>query len=144
MLLLTRGFFLPWIWRWHIPPKCQFSQDRHGATSLKTAFFIVTTMKTLNPSCTDSLEVIPWDTSTRTLFWLSSHFSAEWLWVHHYLLWQSVPSWGTRQPRSIVWTTHSWADFISEESKGFVAQLNSHQSNGSETTQPTHSHYLLP
>jgi hypothetical protein len=32
--------FLPWRWRRYIPPKYRFTQDLHGATSQKTAFFI--------------------------------------------------------------------------------------------------------
>jgi hypothetical protein len=32
--------FLPWRWRQYIPPKCRFTQELHGATSQKTAFFI--------------------------------------------------------------------------------------------------------
>jgi hypothetical protein len=38
--------FLPWRWRWHVPPKRLFI---HGVTSKKTAFFIVTAVKTSNP-----------------------------------------------------------------------------------------------
>jgi hypothetical protein len=34
--------FLPWRWRRYIPPKRRLIQDLHGATSQKTAFFIVT------------------------------------------------------------------------------------------------------
>jgi hypothetical protein len=33
-----------------IPPKCWFSQEPHGVTSQKTAFFIVSTIKTSNPT----------------------------------------------------------------------------------------------
>jgi hypothetical protein len=40
--------FLPWIWRRYVPPKRRFTQDLHGATSQKTAFFIVTSVKTPN------------------------------------------------------------------------------------------------
>jgi hypothetical protein len=40
--------FLPWRWRWYDPLKHQFTQDLHGATSLKMAFFIVTAVKTSN------------------------------------------------------------------------------------------------
>jgi hypothetical protein len=32
----------------YVPPKRQFTQDLHGATTQKTAFFIVTPMKTSN------------------------------------------------------------------------------------------------
>jgi hypothetical protein len=35
-------------WRRYVPPKRRFTQDRHGATSTKTTFFIVTTVKTSN------------------------------------------------------------------------------------------------
>jgi hypothetical protein len=32
----------------YVPPKRRFTQDLHGATSQKTAFFIVTAVKTSN------------------------------------------------------------------------------------------------
>jgi hypothetical protein len=35
-------------WRRYVPLKRRFTQDRHGTTSQKTAFFIVTAMKTSN------------------------------------------------------------------------------------------------
>jgi hypothetical protein len=35
-------------WWWHVPPRRPFSTDVHGATSQKTALFIVTAMKTSN------------------------------------------------------------------------------------------------
>jgi hypothetical protein len=38
--------FLPWIWRWYIPPKRRFTQDLHGAVSQKKVFSIVTYVKT--------------------------------------------------------------------------------------------------
>jgi hypothetical protein len=37
-----------WRWRREIPPKRRFLQDPHGVTSQKTAFFIVTAVKTSN------------------------------------------------------------------------------------------------
>jgi hypothetical protein len=40
--------FLHWRWRRYVPPKRRFTQDLHGATSQKTAFFIVTAVKTSN------------------------------------------------------------------------------------------------
>jgi hypothetical protein len=40
--------FLPWRWRRYVPPKRRFTQDKHDATSKKTAFFIVTAVKTSN------------------------------------------------------------------------------------------------
>jgi hypothetical protein len=40
--------FLLWWWRRYVPPKRRFIQDLHGATSQKTAFFIVTAAKTWN------------------------------------------------------------------------------------------------
>jgi hypothetical protein len=40
--------FQPWRWRRYVPPKRRFTQDPHGATSQKTAFFIVTAVKTSN------------------------------------------------------------------------------------------------
>jgi hypothetical protein len=42
--------FLPWRWRWYVPPKRRFTQDLHCATSQKTAFFIGTAVKTSNPT----------------------------------------------------------------------------------------------
>jgi hypothetical protein len=39
---------LPWRWRRYDPPKRRFTQKLHGATSQKTAFFIVITVKTSN------------------------------------------------------------------------------------------------
>jgi hypothetical protein len=38
--------FLPRKWRRYLPPKRRFIQDLHGATPQKTAFFIVTVVKT--------------------------------------------------------------------------------------------------
>jgi hypothetical protein len=40
--------FLPWRWKRYVPPKRWFTQNLHGATSQKTAFFIVTAVKTSN------------------------------------------------------------------------------------------------
>jgi hypothetical protein len=50
MLLFAHAFFLPWRWRRHYPPKRRFLQNPHDATSKKTAFFIVTAVKTWNPT----------------------------------------------------------------------------------------------
>jgi hypothetical protein len=47
--------FLPWRWRWHIPSKRRFTQDLHGATPQKMAFFIVTAVKTSNHTLGDQL-----------------------------------------------------------------------------------------
>jgi hypothetical protein len=45
-------FFLPWRWRRYDPPKRLFNRPHlHGATPQKTAFFIVTAVKTSNPTC---------------------------------------------------------------------------------------------
>jgi hypothetical protein len=40
--------FVPRRWRRFVPPKRRFTQDVHGATSQKTAFFMVTAVKTSN------------------------------------------------------------------------------------------------
>jgi hypothetical protein len=40
--------FLSWRCRRYVPPKRRFTQDLHGATSQKAAFFIVTAMKSSN------------------------------------------------------------------------------------------------
>jgi hypothetical protein len=37
-----------WRWRRYVPPKRWFTQNLHGATSKKTAFFMITAMKTSN------------------------------------------------------------------------------------------------
>jgi hypothetical protein len=42
---------LPCRWRRYIPPKSRFTQDLHSSTSQKTAFFIVTAVKTSNRTC---------------------------------------------------------------------------------------------
>jgi hypothetical protein len=47
--LVSRSrIFLPWRWRRYLPPKHRFTQDLQGATSQKTAFFIVTAVETSN------------------------------------------------------------------------------------------------
>jgi hypothetical protein len=40
--------YLPWRWRRYVPPKHRLTQDLHGATSQKMAFFIVTAVRNLN------------------------------------------------------------------------------------------------
>jgi hypothetical protein len=47
-LFLAHQFLLPWWWRRYVPPKHRFLQESHGVTSQKTAFFIVTAVKTSN------------------------------------------------------------------------------------------------
>jgi hypothetical protein len=47
-LVPSSRIFLPLRWRRYIPPKLQFTQDLHGATYQKVAFFIVTAVKTSN------------------------------------------------------------------------------------------------
>jgi hypothetical protein len=52
LTLVTRSrIFLPRRWRRYVPLKRRFTQDLHGATSQKTAFFIVTAVKTSNLTC---------------------------------------------------------------------------------------------
>jgi hypothetical protein len=41
-------FFLPWRWRRYVPLKRRLTPYLHGATSQKTAFFVVTAVKTSN------------------------------------------------------------------------------------------------
>jgi hypothetical protein len=48
MFLYVEATHRHWRWRRYVPPKRRFTQDLHGATSQKTAFFIVTTVKTSN------------------------------------------------------------------------------------------------
>jgi hypothetical protein len=45
--------FLPWRWRQYVPPKRRFTQVLHGATFRKTAFFIVTAVKSSNLTYSD-------------------------------------------------------------------------------------------
>jgi hypothetical protein len=47
-LVLRSRIFLPRRWRRYVPPKRRFTEDLQGATSQKTAFFIVTDVKTSN------------------------------------------------------------------------------------------------
>jgi hypothetical protein len=48
-LVLRSRIFLPWRWRRYVPPKRRFNPlDLHSAASQKTAFFIVTAVKTSN------------------------------------------------------------------------------------------------
>jgi hypothetical protein len=47
---LVHLFLSPWWWR-YVPPKSRFVQEPHGVTSQKTAFFMVTAVKTSNLSC---------------------------------------------------------------------------------------------
>jgi hypothetical protein len=46
--LIFLFFLLPWRWRWYVPPKRRLTPHLHGATSQKTALFIVTAVKTSN------------------------------------------------------------------------------------------------
>jgi hypothetical protein len=48
--LLSSIFLLPWRWRRKFPPKRRFLQDPHATISQKTAFIIVTAVKTSNPT----------------------------------------------------------------------------------------------
>jgi hypothetical protein len=43
--------FLPWRWRRYVPLNRRFTQDLHGATSQKTAFFTVTAVKISDLTC---------------------------------------------------------------------------------------------
>jgi hypothetical protein len=47
-MFIDNQFLSPWWWRCYIPPKRRFLQEPHGITSQKTAFFIVTAVKTSN------------------------------------------------------------------------------------------------
>jgi hypothetical protein len=50
-LVLRSRIFLPWRWRRYDPPKRRFNRPHlHGATPQKMAFFIVTAVKTSNPT----------------------------------------------------------------------------------------------
>jgi hypothetical protein len=60
--------FLPWRRRWYVPPKHQFTQDLHSATSQKTAFFIATAVKTSNPTSISNVWTFPY---FRRIYYLS-------------------------------------------------------------------------
>jgi hypothetical protein len=47
---LANFYSITWKWRRYVPPKRRFTQYVHGPTSQKTAFFIVTAVKTSNPT----------------------------------------------------------------------------------------------
>jgi hypothetical protein len=44
------GFFGPWRWRLYVPPKRRAISELHGVTSQKTVSFIVTVVRTPNPT----------------------------------------------------------------------------------------------
>jgi hypothetical protein len=68
------AIILPWNCRRYIPPKRRFTQDLHGASSQKTAIFIVTAMKTSNLA-TDVFICVGSDGwNCRPLHWLSSEW----------------------------------------------------------------------
>jgi hypothetical protein len=46
MLFPVHWFMSPWWLRRYVPPKHRFLQEKHGVTSQKTAFFIVTAVTT--------------------------------------------------------------------------------------------------
>jgi hypothetical protein len=48
MMVPPSRIFLPWTWWRYILLKDRFTQELHGVTSQKTAFFIVTAVKTSN------------------------------------------------------------------------------------------------
>jgi hypothetical protein len=75
--------FLPWRWRRYVPPKRRFKQDLHGATSQKTAFFIVTAVKISNLTTMlyfklDRRSVVVWYTKTELQNLLPEHGSRWW------------------------------------------------------------------
>jgi hypothetical protein len=47
-LLISVSYFIKNAVFWDVSPKRRFTQDLHGATSQKTAFFLVTSVKTSN------------------------------------------------------------------------------------------------
>jgi hypothetical protein len=55
---IDRGFLIPWSWRRYDPPKRRLTPFLHGATSQKTAFFIVTAVKTSNLTTWMSIVII--------------------------------------------------------------------------------------
>jgi hypothetical protein len=60
-LVLRSRIFLPWRWRRYDPPKSRFNRPHlHGATPQKTTFFIVTAVKTSNPTCELDVYIMAW------------------------------------------------------------------------------------
>jgi hypothetical protein len=49
-LFFACGFLLPWRWRWHVNQKRRFIINPHSATPQKMAFFIITAVKSSNPT----------------------------------------------------------------------------------------------
>jgi hypothetical protein len=56
---------LPWRWRPYVPPKRRLPQFLHGATSQKTAFFIVTAVKTSSLTHIKSITEDKWNSANR-------------------------------------------------------------------------------
>jgi hypothetical protein len=57
MLVPCSRIFLPWRWRRHVPPKHWFTQDLHGATFQKAAFFILKLLLNIVTTRTEVLVV---------------------------------------------------------------------------------------
>jgi hypothetical protein len=57
---------LPWRWRRYVPPRRRLTPLLHGATSQKTAFFIVTAVKTSN--------LTKWKLFKENLIFVQCHF----------------------------------------------------------------------
>jgi hypothetical protein len=91
-------YFLPWRWRRYVPPKRRFTQDLHGATSQKTAFFIVAAVKTSN--LTNSLIVASVFVAARTF--LPSRSLA----IYTYKHWRAI--YEARRWDGLIWNdTHT-------------------------------------
>jgi hypothetical protein len=81
-------FVSPWWWRWHVPPKRQFSQEPHGITSQKMSFFIVTTVKTSNLTSSHILTQHDLNDGTLLCCLLSVNFHVNSKSSLHWLFWK--------------------------------------------------------
>jgi hypothetical protein len=66
---VSRWLQTAWRWKRYVPPKRWFTQDLHGATSQKTASFIVTAVKTLNLTWLKSLWIVLNEDAYRVWKW---------------------------------------------------------------------------
>jgi hypothetical protein len=49
-LVFCSADFLPWRWKWYVPPKRRSTYDPHGAMAQKMAIFMTTAVRTSNPT----------------------------------------------------------------------------------------------
>jgi hypothetical protein len=79
------------------PPKRRFTQDLHSATSQKTAFFIVTAVKTSNLTELYVLFISPYVIQWRCVNWRSYFASSRWKNDHECSVAKDSDLWGHNQ-----------------------------------------------